>query len=43
MVTRGKKNMQFFFSKSKKPLRTKVQEGTHEQNMGFAKIKPPHP
>jgi hypothetical protein len=43
MVTREKKICKFFLSKSKKPLRTKVQEGAHEQNMGLAKIKPPHP
>jgi hypothetical protein len=35
--------MQKKLSKSKKPLRTKVQEGAHEQNMSFAKIIPPHP
>jgi hypothetical protein len=42
MLTREKKYAKKL-SKSKQTLRTKGQEGTHEQNMGFAKIEPSHP
>jgi hypothetical protein len=43
MLTRKEYICKFFLTKAKKPLRTKRQKGTHEQNMGFAKIEPPHP